>query len=77
MRWARRASSSIRRYEVTVRRRGPSPLVAVLLVGADSRERAADLAVAVVEIERGGMFEAARVRRVPRVPGVTVGETVY
>ena len=52
-------------YQVTVRRRGSSPLTLTLLVGADSREGAASLATALAEHERGGMFEAARVRVAP------------
>jgi hypothetical protein len=52
-------------YQVTVRRRGPSPLTLTMLVGAESRERAASLATALAEHERGGMFEAGRVRVAP------------
>jgi hypothetical protein len=52
-------------YQVTVRRRGPSPLTLTMLVGADSREGAASLATALAEHERGGMFEAGRVRVAP------------
>ena len=49
-------------YEVTVRRRGPSPLTVTMLVGADSRDAAAGLATALAEHERGGLFEAGRIR---------------
>jgi hypothetical protein len=52
-------------YQVTVRRRGPSPLTLTMLVGAGSREGAAGLATALAEHERGGMFEAGRVRVAP------------
>jgi hypothetical protein len=52
-------------YQVTVRRRGPSPLTLSMLVGAESREGAASLATALAEHERGGMFEAGRVRVAP------------
>jgi hypothetical protein len=52
-------------YQVTVRRRGPSPLTLTMLVGAESREGAASLATALAEHERGGMFEAGRVRVAP------------
>ena len=53
-------------------RRGLAGLVLTTLVGADSRARAAGLAVAVAELERGGTFAAVRVRRAPRVPDVPV-----
>ena len=49
-------------YEVTVRRRGPSPLTVTMLVGAYSRDAAAGLATALAEHERGGLFEAGRIR---------------
>ena len=52
-------------YEVTVRRRGPSPLTVTMLVGAGSRDAAAGLATALAEHERGGLFEAARIRVAP------------
>jgi hypothetical protein len=52
-------------YQVTVERRGPSPLRLRMLVGAESREAAAGLATALAERERGGMFEAGRVRVAP------------
>ena len=48
-----------------MRRRGSSTLTLTLLVGADSREGAASLATALAEHERGGMFEAGRVRVAP------------
>jgi hypothetical protein len=49
-------------YQVTVTRRAPSPLTLTMLVGADSRDAAAALATGLAEHERGGMFEAGRVR---------------
>ena len=52
-------------FQVTVRRRGPSPLTLTMLVGARSREEAAGLATGLAEHERGGMFEAGRVRVAP------------
>jgi hypothetical protein len=52
-------------YQVTVRRRGPSPLTLTMLVGARSRQEAAGMATALAEHERGGMFEAGRVRVAP------------
>ena len=52
-------------YEVTVRRRGPSPLTVTMLVGARSRDAAAGLATALAEHERGGLFEAGRIRVAP------------
>lgn len=52
-------------YQVTVRRRGSSPLTLTMLVGAESREDAAGLATGLAEHERGGMFEAGRVRVAP------------
>lgn len=52
-------------YEVTVRRRGPSPLTVTMLVGAHSRDAAAGLATALAEHERGGLFEAGRIRVAP------------
>jgi hypothetical protein len=52
-------------YQVTVTRRAPSPLTLTMLVGAGSREAAAGLATALAEHERGGMFEAGRVRVAP------------
>ena len=52
-------------YQVTVRRRGPSPLTLTMLVGAASSRDAAGLATALAEHERGGMFAAGRVRVAP------------
>ncbi len=49
-------------YRVSLRRRGVSPLSLTMIVNAGSREEAAGLAVAVAEHERGGMFEAGRVK---------------
>jgi hypothetical protein len=52
-------------YQVTVRRRGSSPLTLTMLVGASTRNEAAGLATGLAERERGGMFEAGRVRVAP------------
>lgn len=49
-------------FRVSLRRRGVSPLSLTMVVAAASREEAAGLAVAVAEHERGGMFEAGRVK---------------
>lgn len=49
-------------FQVTVRRRGVSPLTLTMVVKADSPSQAAGLATTVAEFERGGMFEAGRVR---------------
>jgi hypothetical protein len=54
-------------YRVVVRRRGVSPLTLTLVVRAASAADAAGLAAAVAERDRGGMFEAGRVR--PARPG--------
>ena len=50
-------------FQVTVRRRGVSPLTLTMVVAADDARQAAGLATTVAELERGGMFEAGRVRR--------------
>ncbi len=50
-------------FQVTVRRRGVSPLTLTMVVSAGSPVEAAGLATTVAEFERGGMFEAGRVRR--------------
>ena len=50
-------------YLVHVRRRGVSPLDTQLLVRAPTRAAAAKLATCIAERNRGGMFEATRVRR--------------
>jgi hypothetical protein len=52
-------------YQVTVRRRGSSPLTLTMLVGAGTRDEAAGLATGLAEHERGGMFEAGRVHVAP------------
>ena len=52
-------------YQVTVPRRGPSPPTLTMLVCAASHEAAADLAAALAGRERGGTFEAGRVRVAP------------
>ena len=49
-------------FQVTVRRRGVSPLTLTMVVTAASPDQAAGLATTVAESERGGMFEAGRVR---------------
>lgn len=58
-------------FQVTVRRRGVSPLTLTMVVAADGPRQAAGLAAAVAERERGGMFEAGRVRRARRRWGAT------
>jgi hypothetical protein len=50
-------------YFVMVKRRGVSPLQLTLLVRAHSRDAAGDLACALAERERGGLFEPKRIRR--------------
>jgi hypothetical protein len=50
-------------YFVTVRRRGVPRLDVTLLVRADSREAAAELAAGIAELRHGGVFESHRVRR--------------
>ncbi len=52
-------------YQVVVRRRGVSPLTLTLLVHAGSSGEAAGLAAHLAERERGGVFEAGRVRALP------------
>jgi hypothetical protein len=60
-------------FQVTVRRRGVSPLTLSMLVNAQSRDEAAGIATALAESERGGMFEAGRVKSLGAVaPGVLV-----
>lgn len=49
-------------FRVTLRRRGVSPLTVTLLVGADDAEAASQVAAAVAEGTRGGLFEVSRVR---------------
>ena len=61
-------------YHVTVERRGASPLRLTMLVGADSRDAAAGLATALAEQERGGMFEAGRVRVAPDASEIDAAE---
>jgi hypothetical protein len=59
-------------FRVSLRRRGVSPLSLTMVVNAATREEAAGIAVAVAEHERGGMFEAGRVRSLGRgAAGVT------
>ena len=54
-------------FQVTVRRRGVSPLTLTMVVSAENPAQAAGLATTVAEFERGGMFEAGRVRRARRL----------
>jgi hypothetical protein len=56
-------------YFVTVQRRGVSPLKLRLLVRAESKETAGQLAAHLAERERGGTFEPARVRPARRHDG--------
>lgn len=59
-------------FQVSLRRRGVSPLSLTMVVNAASREEAAGVAVAMAEHERGGMFEAGRVKSLGAVAqGVT------
>ena len=53
-------------YQVSVRRRGVSPLGVTMVVAARSREEAAGIATALAENQRGGMFEPGRVRPLGR-----------
>jgi len=50
-------------YSVTVRRRGVPRFDVRLLVGADSREAAGEIAAGIAELRHGGMFETRRIRR--------------
>ena len=60
-------------FQVTVRRRGVSPLTLSMVVNAENRDEAAGIAMALAEGERGGMFEAGRVKPLgTAVPGVPV-----
>lgn len=60
-------------YQVSVRRRGVSPLGLTLVVAARSRDEAAGIATALAENQRGGMFESGRVRSLrPVEAGVAV-----
>jgi hypothetical protein len=49
-------------YFVTVKRCGVAPLELKLLVRAESKDRAGELAAFVAERDRGGTFAPARVR---------------
>ena len=53
-------------YLVTVERRGVSPLESQLVVRASSKRAAGELASWLAERNRGGSFEATKVRRAPR-----------
>jgi len=57
-------------YFVTVERRGVAPLKLRLLVRAESKETAGGLAAHLAERERGGIFEAARIRPAGRRRGL-------
>jgi hypothetical protein len=60
-------------FRVSLKRRGVSPLSLTMVVNAASREEAAGIAVAMAEHERGGMFEAGRVKSLGTVAaGVAV-----
>lgn len=60
-------------FRVTVRRRGVSPLTLTMLVNAGSRDQAGGIATALAEHQRGGMFEAGRVRSMgPAAPSALV-----
>jgi hypothetical protein len=50
-------------YFVTAKRRGISPLEVTMCVRAHSRDSAGELACALAERARGGLFEARRIRR--------------
>ena len=54
-------SAATEAYRVVVRRRGVSPLRVHLHVRAESPRAAGELASAIAERDRGGMFEAAKV----------------
>ena len=54
---------SVAPYFVTLERRGVAPLHIQLLVRAPSRRAAGELASWIAERERGGIFEATRIRR--------------
>jgi len=49
-------------YFVTVRRRGLPRFAVTLLVRADSREAAGELAAGIAELRHGGLFEPRRIR---------------
>jgi len=57
---------SVAPYFVTLERRGVAPLHVQLLVRAPSRRAAGELASWIAERERGGIFEATRIRRAAR-----------
>jgi len=54
-------SAATEAYRVVVRRRGVSPLRVHLHVRAETPRAAGELASAIAERDRGGMFEAAKV----------------
>ncbi len=54
-------------YAVILRRTGVSPIRAEMFVAADSKRAAGELAAAIAERERGGMFEVRKVRRIPAI----------
>jgi len=57
-------------YRVVVRRRGVSPLRVQLLVRAATPRAAGELASAIAERDRGGMFEPAKVVALARSASV-------
>ena len=59
-------------FQVTVRRRGNSPLTLTMVVAAESAGQAAGLATTMAEFQRGGMFEAGRIRPARRHARVNV-----
>jgi hypothetical protein len=61
-----RSGGRLSPYLVHVQRRGVAPLDVQLLVRAASRRAAAELAACIAERQRGGMFQATRVRRTAR-----------
>jgi hypothetical protein len=61
-------------YFVTVKRQGVSPLKLELLVRAETKDEAGELAAALAERQSGGMFNAARVRPARRTQGLVFDE---
>jgi hypothetical protein len=53
------------RYAVDVRRLDGAPLRLRLVVAADDETQAAEIAVGVSELRRGGRFAETRIRRLP------------
>jgi hypothetical protein len=61
-------------YFVTVKRQGVSPLKLELLVRAESKDKAGELAAAIAESQSGGMFNASRVRPAKHLHGLVFDE---